>query len=66
MSTYVAFSGLSGDGIYVEEDVAAVAAALSPDGPHFGKLTQIPLQSDAFEKGEVLLNASRVAYVRAN
>ena len=64
MSTYVAFSGTPGDGIYVEEDAATVSAALSPDGSPFAKLTQIPLQSDPFEKSEILLNTARVAFIR--
>lgn len=66
MSTYVAFSGAPGDGIYVEEDIATVSAALSPDSSPYAKLTQIPLQSDSFEKGEILINTSRVAFARAN
>jgi hypothetical protein len=64
VSTFIAFSGTPGDAIYVEEDVATVRAALSPDGPAYAQLTQVPVQTDAFEKGEILLNTSRIAYVR--
>ena len=64
MSTYVAFSGNPGDGIYVEEDAERVSAALSPDAPPYAKLTQVPLQTDPFEKAPILLNTSKVAFVR--
>jgi hypothetical protein len=64
MTTFIAFSGRPGDSIYVEEDVASVSAALSPEGPVFARLTQVPTQSDAFGKTPVLLNTSRVAFVR--
>ena len=66
MSTFIAFSGTPGDSIYVEEDVDAVTAALSPDAPGYAKLTQVPLQTDPFEKAPILLNTSRVAYVRGS
>jgi hypothetical protein len=65
VTTFIAFSGDPGDAIYVEEDVDTVRAALSPDAPGYAKLTQVPVQTDAFEKGEILLNTSRIAYVRA-
>ena len=64
VSTFIAFSGTPGDSIYVEEDVATVRAALSPDAPGYATLTQVPLQTDPFEKSEILLNTSRVAFVR--
>jgi hypothetical protein len=64
MSTYVAFSGTPGDGIYVEEDAERLSAALSPDAPQYARLTQVPLQTDPFEKAEILLNTARVAFVR--
>jgi hypothetical protein len=66
VSTFVAFSGSPGDGIYVEEDVDTVSAALSPEAPAYAKLTQIPLQTDPFEKSQILLNTTRVAYVRGS
>ena len=64
MSTFVAFSGNPGDGIYVEEDLERVSEALSPDAPPYASLTQVPMQTEAFEKGPILLNTSRVAFVR--
>jgi len=66
MSTLIAFSGLPGDCIYVEDDLATVTAALSPDRPGFARLTQVPTQTDAFSAGEVLVNTDRVAFVRAS
>ena len=64
MSTLIAFSGAPADSIYVEEDVATVSAALGPGSPPYTRLTQVPAQGDAFSKTEVLLNTSRVAFVR--
>jgi hypothetical protein len=66
VSTFIAFSGTPGDSIYVEEDAATVTAALSPDAPAYARLTQVPLQTDPFEKSEILLNTTRVAYVRGS
>lgn len=66
MTTVIAFSGSPGDCIYVDDDLATVTAALSPDGPGFARFTQIPTQGDAFSAGEVLVNTDRVAFVRAN
>ena len=66
MTTMIAFSGVPGDCIYVDEDLETVTAALSPDGPPSARLTQRPTQSDSFSAGEVLVNTDRVAYVRAN
>ena len=64
MATVIAFSGAPGDSIYVEEDLATVSAALAVGAPAYARLTQVPLQTDAFGKSEILLNVSRVAFVR--
>jgi hypothetical protein len=64
MSTLIAFSGNPGDCIYVEEDVATVSGALAVGAPAYARLTQVPTQTDAFAKAEVLLNVARVAFVR--
>jgi hypothetical protein len=64
MSTLIAFSGSPGDCIYVEEDVATVSQALAVGAPAYARLTQVPTQTDAFGKTEVLLNVARVAFVR--
>lgn len=66
MSTFIAFSGSPGDCIYVEEDLETVTAKLSADAPGFARLIQVPTQGDAFGKSEVLVNTSRVAYVRGS
>jgi hypothetical protein len=64
MTTLIAFSGNPGDCIYVEEDLATVSAALAVGAPAYARFTQVPTQSDAFDKGEVLMNVARVAFVR--
>jgi hypothetical protein len=64
VSTFIAFSGTPGDAIYVEEDVATVRAALASGASQYAALTQVPTHGDAFAKGEILLNVSRIAYVR--
>jgi hypothetical protein len=64
VSTFIAFSGTPGDSIYVEEDADTVRAALSPEAPPYARLTQVPLQTDPFEKAEILLNIARIAYIR--
>jgi hypothetical protein len=65
MSTLIAFSGTPGDCIYVEEDVAKVAEALAMGAAPYARLTQVPTQTDAFSQAEILLNTSRIAFVRA-
>ena len=44
--------------------MATVSAALAVGAPAYARLTQVPTQSDAFAKAEVLLNVARVAFVR--
>ena len=65
MSTMIAFSGTPGDSIYVEEDITTVTEALAMGAPAYARLTQVPLHGDTFAKGEILLNTSRIAFVRA-
>jgi len=66
MSTLIAFSGAN-DYIYVDEDVSSVTEALAArnDAGLSAELTQVPLQGDAFQAAPVMVNADRVAYVRA-
>jgi hypothetical protein len=64
MATLIAFSGSPGDCIYVAEDVTTVSQALAVGAPAYARLTQVPTQTDAFGKTEVLLNVARVAFVR--
>jgi hypothetical protein len=33
--------------------------------PQYAVLTQVPAQGDAFSRAEILLNTSRIAFVRA-
>jgi hypothetical protein len=69
MSTLIAFSGNAGDCTYVEEDLETVTSALargaSGRASGFSELTQIPTQSDSFDKGIALVNAQRIAFIRA-
>ena len=64
MTTMIAFSGSPGDCIYVEEDLETVKNGLGRGASGFSELTQVPTQSDAFDKGAALINAERVAFIR--
>ena len=66
MATLIAFSGNAGDCIYVEEDLDTVKNGLARGASGFSELTQIPSQSDAFDKGVALINAERIAFIRAS
>jgi hypothetical protein len=65
MSTLIAFSGNPGDCIYVEQDLETVKSGLARGASGYSELTQVPTQTDAFEKGTVLINAERIAFIRA-
>ena len=64
MTTMIAFSGGPGDCIYVEEDLETVKNGLGRGASGFSELTQVPTQSDAFDKAAALINAERVAFIR--
>jgi hypothetical protein len=64
VSTLIAFSGTPGDCIYVEEDIETVKNGLARGASGFSELTQVPTQSDAFDKGPALINAERIAFIR--
>jgi hypothetical protein len=64
MTTLIAFSGQPGDCIYVEEDLETVKNGLARGASGFSELTQVPAQSDAFDKGSALINAERIAFIR--
>ena len=64
MTTMIAFSGTPGDCIYVEEDLETVKNGLGRGASGFSELTQVPTQSDAFDKAAALINAERVAFIR--
>ena len=63
MSSWVAFSGLKGDGIRVEEDPGRVAELMTVSDVM--ELTIVPQQNQRFDPARAYVRVDRIAYVSA-